>query len=109
MVKEEVTDDDIADVVAAWTGIPAGRLLEGETAKLLRMEEELGARVIGQKAAVRAVSDAVRRARAGISDPNRPDRLVPVPRPDRRRQDRARQGARRRSCSTTSARWCAST
>ncbi|HZZ97939.1 MAG TPA: AAA family ATPase, partial [Jatrophihabitantaceae bacterium] len=72
MVKEEVTDDDIADVVAAWTGIPAGRLLEGETAKLLRMEEGLGSRVVGQKPAVRAVSDAVRRARAGISDPNRP-------------------------------------
>ena len=72
LVKEEVSADDIADVVAAWTGIPAGRLLEGETAKLLRMEEELGSRVIGQKDAVRAVSDAVRRARAGISDPNRP-------------------------------------
>ena len=72
LVKEEVTADDIADVVAAWTGIPAGRLMEGETAKLLRMEDELGARVIGQAAAVRAVSDAVRRARAGISDPNRP-------------------------------------
>jgi ATP-dependent Clp protease ATP-binding subunit ClpB len=72
LVKEEVTADDIADVVAAWTGIPAGRLMEGETAKLLRMEDELGRRVIGQKAAVQAVSDAVRRARAGISDPNRP-------------------------------------
>jgi ATP-dependent Clp protease ATP-binding subunit ClpB len=72
LVKEEVTADDIADVVAAWTGIPAGRLLEGETAKLLRMEDELGKRVIGQKEAVQAVSDAVRRARAGISDPNRP-------------------------------------
>ena len=72
LVKEEVTADDIADVVAAWTGIPAGRLLEGETAKLLRMEDELGARVIGQREAVQAVSDAVRRARAGISDPNRP-------------------------------------
>jgi ATP-dependent Clp protease ATP-binding subunit ClpB len=72
LVKEEVTADDIADVVAAWTGIPAGRLMEGETAKLLRMEDELGRRVIGQKAAVRAVSDAVRRARAGISDPDRP-------------------------------------
>ncbi|HEY3629705.1 MAG TPA: AAA family ATPase, partial [Jatrophihabitantaceae bacterium] len=72
LVKEEVTADDIADVVSAWTGIPAGRLLEGETAKLLRMEDELGARVIGQTAAVRAVSDAVRRARAGIRDPNRP-------------------------------------
>jgi ATP-dependent Clp protease ATP-binding subunit ClpB len=72
LVKEEVTADDIAEVVQAWTGIPAGRLMEGETAKLMRMEEELGARVIGQKAAVKSVSDAVRRARAGISDPNRP-------------------------------------
>jgi ATP-dependent Clp protease ATP-binding subunit ClpB len=72
MVKEEVGADDIAEVVAAWTGIPAGRLLEGESEKLLRMEDELGRRLIGQKPAVRAVSDAVRRARAGISDPDRP-------------------------------------
>ncbi len=72
LVKEEVTADDIAEVVGAWTGIPAGRLLEGETAKLLRMEDELGSRVIGQTEAVAAVSDAVRRARAGIADPNRP-------------------------------------
>jgi ATP-dependent Clp protease ATP-binding subunit ClpB len=72
MVKEEVTADDIAEVVAAWTGIPAGRLLEGETEKLIRMEDELGHRVIGQKEAVREVSDAVRRSRAGISDPDRP-------------------------------------
>jgi ATP-dependent Clp protease ATP-binding subunit ClpB len=72
LVKEEVTADDIAEVVAAWTGISAGRLLEGETAKLLRMEEGLAKRVKGQKQAVQAVSDAVRRARAGISDPNRP-------------------------------------
>ena len=72
MVKEEVTADDIAEVVAAWTGIPAGRLLEGESAKLLRMETDLGKRVVGQSEAVREVSDAVRRARAGISDPNRP-------------------------------------
>ena len=72
MVKEEVGADDIAEVVAAWTGIPAGRLLEGESEKLLRMEDELGKRLIGQKPAVRAVSDAVRRARAGISDPDRP-------------------------------------
>jgi ATP-dependent Clp protease ATP-binding subunit ClpB len=72
MVKEEVGPDDVAEVVAAWTGIPAGRLLEGETAKLLRMEEELGRRLVGQQRAVRAVSDAVRRARAGISDPDRP-------------------------------------
>ena len=72
MVKEEVGPDDVAEVVAAWTGIPAGRLLEGETAKLLRMEDELGKRLVGQTQAVRAVSDAVRRARAGISDPDRP-------------------------------------
>ena len=72
MLKEEVGPDDIADVVSAWTGIPAGRMMEGETAKLLRMEEELGKRVIGQKAAVQAVSDAVRRSRAGVADPNRP-------------------------------------
>src|SRR3954449_2016487 len=72
MVKEEVGPDDVAEVVASWTGIPAGRLLEGETAKLLRMEDELAQRVVGQDDAVRAVSDAVRRARSGISDPDRP-------------------------------------
>src|ERR1700761_200869 len=72
MVKDEVGPDDVADVVSSWTGIPAGRLLEGETAKLLRMESELGKRVIGQARAVQAVSDAVRRARAGVSDPDRP-------------------------------------
>jgi ATP-dependent Clp protease ATP-binding subunit ClpB len=72
MVKEEVGPDDVADVVSSWTGIPAGRLLEGETGKLLRMEEELGKRLIGQRAAVQAVSDAVRRSRAGVADPDRP-------------------------------------
>jgi ATP-dependent Clp protease ATP-binding subunit ClpB len=72
MVHEEVTADDIAEVVASWTGIPTGRLLEGETGKLLRMESELGRRLVGQSAAVAAVSDAVRRSRAGISDPDRP-------------------------------------
>jgi ATP-dependent Clp protease ATP-binding subunit ClpB len=72
MLKEEVGPDDIAQVVQAWTGIPAGRLLEGETQKLLRMEEGLAARVVGQPDAVRAVSDAVRRARSGVADPNRP-------------------------------------
>ena len=72
MVKEEVGPDDVADVVSAWTGIPAGRLLEGETGKLLRMEDELGRRIIGQARAVQAVSDAVRRARAGVADPDRP-------------------------------------
>jgi ATP-dependent Clp protease ATP-binding subunit ClpB len=72
MLKEEVGADDIAEVVASWTGIPAGRMMEGETAKLLRMEESLQSRVVGQAEAVRAVSDAVRRARAGIADPDRP-------------------------------------
>jgi ATP-dependent Clp protease ATP-binding subunit ClpB len=72
MVKEEVGPDDVADVVSAWTGIPAGRLLEGETGKLLRMESELGKRLVGQSRAVQAVSDAVRRSRAGIADPDRP-------------------------------------
>ena len=72
MVREEVGPGEIADVVEAWTGIPTGRLLEGETAKLLRMEDVIGERLVGQRSAVGAVSDAVRRSRAGISDPNRP-------------------------------------
>jgi ATP-dependent Clp protease ATP-binding subunit ClpB len=72
MVNEQVTDEDIAAVIAAWTGIPVGRLLQGETEKLLHLESELGHRLIGQKRAVRSVADAVRRSRAGISDPNRP-------------------------------------
>ncbi|MFC4123642.1 ATP-dependent chaperone ClpB [Nocardia rhizosphaerae] len=72
MLNEEVTPDDIADVVSSWTGVPVGRMLEGETAKLLRMETELAGRVVGQAEAVTAVSDAVRRARAGVADPNRP-------------------------------------
>ena len=72
MVNDQVTSEDIAAVVAAWTGIPVGRLLQGETDKLLNLENELGHRLIGQKRAVRAVADAVRRSRAGISDPDRP-------------------------------------
>jgi ATP-dependent Clp protease ATP-binding subunit ClpB len=72
MIAEKVGPDEIAEVVSAWTGIPTGRLLEGETAKLLRMEEVIGARLVGQARAVRVVSEAVRRARAGISDPDRP-------------------------------------
>jgi ATP-dependent Clp protease ATP-binding subunit ClpB len=72
MIKEEVGPDDVADVVSSWTGVPAGRLLEGETGKLLRMEFELGRRLVGQARAVQAVSDAVRRSRAGIADPDRP-------------------------------------
>ncbi|MGK5680020.1 ATP-dependent chaperone ClpB [Actinoplanes sp. URMC 104] len=72
MVKEEVGADDIAEVISSWTGIPAGRMMEGETAKLLRMEESLREKVVGQAEAVAAVSSAVRRARAGIADPDRP-------------------------------------
>ena len=72
MIADKVGPDEIAEVVAMWTGIPAGRLLEGESAKLLRMEEVLGERLIGQSTAVAAVSDAVRRSRAGIADPDRP-------------------------------------
>jgi ATP-dependent Clp protease ATP-binding subunit ClpB len=72
MVNEQVTADDIAAVVAAWTGIPVDRLTQGETEKLLHLESELGRRIIGQKKAVSAVADAVRRTRAGISDPDRP-------------------------------------
>ncbi|MGF2949723.1 ATP-dependent Clp protease ATP-binding subunit [Microbacterium alcoholitolerans] len=72
MVNEQVGDEDIAAVIAAWTGIPVGRLLQGESEKLLHLESELGKRLIGQKDAVKAVSDAVRRSRAGISDPGRP-------------------------------------
>jgi len=72
MVNDQVTDDDIAAVVAAWTGIPVAKLRQGETERLLNLEGELGKRLIGQKDAVRAVSEAVRRTRAGISDPDRP-------------------------------------
>ncbi|WP_028474147.1 ATP-dependent chaperone ClpB [Nocardioides alkalitolerans] len=72
LVGDEVGAEQIADVVEAWTGIPTGRLLQGESAKLLEMEDVIGARLIGQHAAVTAVSDAVRRSRAGIADPNRP-------------------------------------
>jgi ATP-dependent Clp protease ATP-binding subunit ClpB len=72
MVNDQVTDEDIASVVAAWTGIPVDRLTQGESEKLLHLESELGKRLIGQKRAVKAVADAVRRSRAGLSDPNRP-------------------------------------
>jgi ATP-dependent Clp protease ATP-binding subunit ClpB len=72
MVNDRVTEDDIASVVAAWTGIPVDKLTQGETEKLLSLEKELAKRLVGQEDAVRAVSDAVRRSRAGISDPNRP-------------------------------------
>jgi ATP-dependent Clp protease ATP-binding subunit ClpB len=72
LLRQEVTDEDIARVVAAWTHIPVSRMLEGERQKLVKMEDRLAQRVIGQKAAIKAVSDAVRRARSGLQDPNRP-------------------------------------
>jgi ATP-dependent Clp protease ATP-binding subunit ClpB len=72
MLKEEVDEEDIADVVAKWTNIPVSRLMEGEVQKLIHMEERLHARVVGQDEAVRAVANAIRRARAGLQDPNRP-------------------------------------
>ena len=72
LLKEEVTADDIAEIVAAWTGVPVTKLLEGETAKLVEMEDRLHRRVVGQDEAIQAVSDAVRRARAGLKDPRRP-------------------------------------
>ena len=72
VVNEAVTPEDIAAVVSRWTGIPVDKMLEGERDKLLRMEEQLGKRVVGQEEAVKAVANAVRRARAGLQDPNRP-------------------------------------
>ncbi len=72
MLKEEVDEEDIAEVVSKWTGIPVSKMLEGEVEKLLKMEERLSRRVVGQDEAIKAVSDAVRRARAGVQDPNRP-------------------------------------
>ncbi|WP_394278546.1 ATP-dependent Clp protease ATP-binding subunit [Microbacterium sp.] len=72
MVGDRVTEEDIADVIAAWTGIPVGKLLQSESGRLVHLESELGKRLIGQKDAVKTVADAVRRSRAGISDPNRP-------------------------------------
>ncbi|MET0656609.1 MAG: AAA family ATPase, partial [Steroidobacteraceae bacterium] len=73
LLRNKVTDEEVAEVVSKWTGIPVSKMLEGERDKLLKMEEALGRRVVGQQEAVRAVSDAIRRARAGLSDPNRPN------------------------------------
>jgi ATP-dependent Clp protease ATP-binding subunit ClpB len=72
LLKEEVDEEDVAEIVSKWTGIPVSKMLEGEVEKLLQMEERLGLRVVGQDEAIKAVSDAVRRGRAGIQDPNRP-------------------------------------
>src|SRR5207302_8160671 len=72
LLSQEVTEEDIAKVVASWTGIPVSRMLEGERQKLVKMEERLADRVVGQREAIHAVSNAVRRARSGLQDPNRP-------------------------------------
>ena len=108
MVPDRVDADSVAEIVSDWTGIPVGRLMQGENEKLLHMEDYLGKRVIGQKEAIAAVSDAVRRSRAGISDPNRPTGsflfLGPtgVARPNWPRRSPT-------SCSTTRRPWSAST
>ena len=106
MLTEEVTEEDVAEVVSKWTGIPVSRLMEGEVEKLIHMEERLHERVIGQDEAVEAVSNALRRSRAGLPDPNRPIGSFLFLGPDRRRQDRAR-GRSPSSCSTPSRRWSA--
>ncbi len=73
LVRNKVTDEEIAEVVSKWTGIPVSKMLEGEREKLLHMEDALGKRVVGQDEAVKAVADAIRRSRAGLSDPDRPN------------------------------------
>ena len=73
LLRNKVTEDEIAEIVALWTGIPVSKMLEGERDKLLRMEDELRKQVIGQSEAITAVSNAIRRSRAGLSDPNRPN------------------------------------
>jgi len=108
LLRNRVTEDEIAEVVSRWTGIPVSRMLEGEREKLLRMEESLHARVIGQDEAVTAVSDAIRRSRAGLSDPNRPiGSFLFMGRPVSARPSCARRWPS--SCSTPRKPWCAST
>ena len=95
LLKEEVDDDEIAIVVSEWTGIPVNKLMEGERERLVRMDEELHRRVVGQEMAVAAVAAAIRRSRAGLARPEPADRQLHLPRPDRRRQDRTGAGAGR--------------
>ena len=92
--RPAIGEEEIAEIVSMWTGIPVFKLTEAETQKLMRMEEELHKRVIGQHPAIEVISKAIRRSRAGLKDPKRPDRLVHLPRPLRRGQDRARAHAR---------------
>ena len=93
--QPEIGEDEIADIVSMWTGIPVFKLTEAESQKLVRMEDELHKRVIGQETAIVAVSKAIRRARAGIKDPEAAHGLVHLPRPLGRREDRDRAHARR--------------
>ena len=88
MLKEEVDEEDIARIVSKWTGIPVSKMLEGEVKKLVTMEERLRQRVVGQDAALERVANAIRRSRAGLSDPKRPDRIIYFPGTDGRRQNR---------------------
>ncbi len=109
MVKEEVDEDDVAEVVARWTGIPVDRLLEGETEKLIHMEERLHERVVGQDEAVEAVANALRRARSGLQDPNRPIGSFVFLGPTGVGKTELARALWPSSCSTTSARWSGST
>ena len=107
MLKEEVDAEDVAEVVAKWTGIPVAKMLEGDVEKLLKMEERLNLRVIGQDSAIHAVSNAVRRARAGLQDENRPiGSFIFLDRPESARPSCAARSPS--SCSTTNRRWFAS-
>ena len=108
MLKEEVDEEDIAKIVSKWTGIPVSRMLEGEVKKLVQMETRLSERVVGQDAALTIVANAIRRSRAGLSDPKRPIGSFIFLGPQAWAKQRPR--ARWRSfSSTTSRRWCAST
>ena len=87
LLRNKVTDEEIAEVVSRWTGIPIAKMMEGDREKLLRMEDVLSERVVGQSEAITAVSNAVRRSRAGLSDPKPPAGIVSVSRADRRWQN----------------------
>ena len=99
-----VTAENVAEIVAAWTRIPVSRLAQAETEKLLKMGELLHQRVVGQEEAIHVITRAIRRSRAGLKNPKSPDRIVHLPRPDRRRQDRSRAQRRGVPCSTTKSR-----
>ena len=107
--RPEIGEEEIADIVSMWTGIPVFKLTEAETQKLMRMEEELHKRVIGQNAAIEAVSKAIRRSRAGPQGPQAPHRLVHLPRPLGRRARPSWAARSPSSCSATRTRWSAST